>query len=267
MKSAKNDLTNYIDELQSEGQYWFLSEKARAQLGLTPNAFRLSAGRLAQKNRLQRIRADFYTIIPLEYRSSGSLPVTWFIHEFMAHSQADYYVGLLSAAALHGAAHQQPMAFQVISSQAMPSINVGQLRINFHYKKFIQSEFYQPIKTATGHMQLSTPEMTLCDLVRYADAVGQINNIATILIELIDQLDFNKLISFAEQGNIEIAIVQRIGYLLQYLNLPVDLSIFDKIISKKHPHYRALVTGSNAPVIDTNKRWRIVVNEHVEADL
>jgi predicted transcriptional regulator of viral defense system len=267
MKGANYRLIDYIEHLQSEGQYWFLCEEARAHLGLSPAAFKLAAARLALKNRLQRIRADFYTIVPLEYRSSGSLPVTWFINDFMAHNQADYYVGLLSAAALHGAAHQQPMAFQVISNQLMSSINVGQLRINFHYKKSIKPEFYQPIKTATGDMQVSTPEMTLCDLIRYMDAVGQINNVATIAIELIDQIHLDKLISFAEHGDIETATIQRIGYLLQYLNLPVDLVPLEKIVSKKHPHYRALVTGSNTPIIETNKRWRILVNEAIEADI
>lgn len=267
MKSANIRLADYIDQLQSEGQYWFLREEVAAYLGLSPAAFKLAVARLAEKNRLQRIRADFYTIVPLEYRSSGSLPVTWFINDFMAHNQADYYVGLLSAAALHGAAHQQPMVFQVISNQLMPSINVGQLRINFHYKKTIKPEFYQRIKTATGSMQTSTPEMTVFDLVRYMDVAGQINNVATILIELIDKIHVDKLISFAEHGDIETATIQRLGYLLQYLDLPVDLAALEKIVRKRHPHYRALITGSNAPVIETNKRWRILVNEAVEADI
>lgn len=267
MKGANERLTDYIDQLQSEGQYWFQREEVRSRLELTPTAFKLAAARLTKKNRLQQIRKDFYTIVPLEYRSSGSLPVTWFIHDLMVQNQTDYYVGLLSAAALYGAAHQQPMSFQVITNHSIPSIHVGQLRINFHYKKSIKPEFYQRIKTTTGDMQVSTPEMTLCDLIRYMDAVGQVNNVATILIELIDQIRPDKLISLAEFGDIETATIQRIGYLLEYLNLPIDLASLEKIIRKKHPHYRTLVTGSNAPIIEKNKRWRILVNEPVEADI
>lgn len=38
-----------------------------------------------------------------------------------------YYVGLLSAAALHGAAHHQPQEFQVVTNkQFRPAVLVGQ---------------------------------------------------------------------------------------------------------------------------------------------
>ncbi len=83
----------------------------------------------------------------------------------MKSISAEYYVGILSAAALHGAAHQQPMAFQVITNQICPPITLGRLRITFHYKKHIAPEYYQAVKTETGTMHVATPEMTACDLL------------------------------------------------------------------------------------------------------
>ncbi|MET0637788.1 MAG: type IV toxin-antitoxin system AbiEi family antitoxin [Chitinophagaceae bacterium] len=47
-----------------------------------------------------------------------------------------YYVGLLSAAALYGAAHQQPMEFFVITEKpALRNIKSKKLKINFYVKK------------------------------------------------------------------------------------------------------------------------------------
>ena len=63
------------------------------------------------------------------------LPATWFIDALMKHFSQEYYVGLLTAAALHGAAHQQPMTFQVITDKRTRNITVGELFIEFICKK------------------------------------------------------------------------------------------------------------------------------------
>ena len=43
-----------------------------------------------------------------ENRVAGAPPASWYIDDFMKAIGAPYYVGVLTAAALHGAAHQQP---------------------------------------------------------------------------------------------------------------------------------------------------------------
>ena len=42
------------------------------------------------------------------------IPADWFIAELMQFLDLPYYVGVLSAAALHGAAHQQAQEFHVV---------------------------------------------------------------------------------------------------------------------------------------------------------
>lgn len=78
----------------------------------------------------------------------GCIPTTWFVDVMMRHFNQPYYVGLLNAAAFHGAAHQQPMVFQVMTTQPIRPIVLGQARLMFCYKKNILPDFYQPIKTA-----------------------------------------------------------------------------------------------------------------------
>ena len=117
---------SYLEHLQTEGQYWFLRKETIRLLHLSDNAFRKAVHRLMIKGKLNRPRGDFYTIVPPEYRATGSLPASrFFIEALMNHLNQHYYAGLLTAAAIRGAAHQQPMTFQVITNKLTRAITVA----------------------------------------------------------------------------------------------------------------------------------------------
>lgn len=264
---SEASLSDYLDDLQKRGQYTFSREEVSKMLSLSAVAFHHALNRLLKKGRIRRVRGDFYILIPLEYQTAGSLPVTWFIDAFMHKFSNDYYVSILSAAALHGAAHQQPMVFQVIADRVLSSITLGHARLEFHYKKKILPAFYTSVKTEEGAMHVATPEMTACDMIRYLNSAGQINNVATVLIELAEKMDSAVLIEYAKQSWVEVTVLQRLGYLLEALNLMSHLDELAEWVQKKTHFYRLLVTGQDAPIFEENERWRILVNEMVEPDL
>jgi predicted transcriptional regulator of viral defense system len=266
MKEETISLGQYIDSLQSRGVYWFLRQDAIQVLQLSSDAFKMAAHRLMKKGRLQRVRGEFYVLVPLEYQAINSLPATWFIDALMQHLHQKYYVGLLSAAALHGAAHQQPMTFQVITDKRTRMITAGQVRIQFLYKKSISNHFFQKMKTDTGTMNVATPEMTAFDLVRYMDVSGQVNHVATVLCELAEKLNAEKLAKLLEEGEVEISIAQRLGYLLETLALPVDLTFLENVLKNKKTIKRWLITKGERNIISHNKKWHILVNEILEPD-
>lgn len=266
IKEKDLSLSSYLEDLQSRGRYWFLKKQAQKALNLSDNAFKKAAHRLILKNKLNRIKSNFYTLVPPEYRATGSLPASWFIDALMEYLNQQYYVGILTAAALHGAAHQQPMVFQVVTDKQMRSITVGQVRIQFLYKKIIEPHFFQQMKTPTGIISVSTPEMTAFDLVRYINAAGQVNNVATILSEMTNLLNPVMLGNLLKKNDVEVSVAQRLGYLLNNLGLDINLSFLENQIKKKKPSRRLLVMGSNSPILEYNRRWQILVNESVEAD-
>lgn len=66
-------------------------------------------------------------------------------------------------------------------------------------------------------MFVSEPELTLYDLIKYPEAAGYLNNIATVFEELGDIIDANKLKTLAESifsYKRDVIYWQRIGYLL-----------------------------------------------------
>jgi predicted transcriptional regulator of viral defense system len=104
-----------VDSYQAAGRYVLAREQALETLGVSDDALKKSVQRLVAKRRLAIPRRGFFVIVPIEYRHAGAPPPSWFIDELMKFCGRRYYVGLLSAAALYGAAHQQPQEFQVVT--------------------------------------------------------------------------------------------------------------------------------------------------------
>lgn len=268
MIMQKITLAKYLITLQTSGRYTFTREEALSALQVTLNAFRFAALRLIKKRCLMRPKQCFYVIVPTEYHAVGTPPVTWYIDSLMRNWKQDYYVGLLSAAALHGAAHQQPQIFQVITNKSLRSISAGRTRIQFLTKKNITSVSHQLVKTPTGYMNVSTPEMTAFDLVRYMKSAGYLNHVATILNELQEKLDLARFVQLLETENLELPYLQRLGYLLQLAEAKEDilhlLKNWIKQYAARFVPLRADKTYKNAP---KNTDWHLYINEQIESDI
>lgn len=267
MKSDNLDLIEYIERLQSKGRYTFVLKQAFDKVKKSEAAFKVALHRLVKKGRIKRVRSGFYIIVPIEYQSIGSLPASWFIDSYMQYMKAQYYVALLNAAEIHGASHQQVIAFQVMVNKPIRDITLGQVRLEFHYQKNISQDFLISVKTETGKMWVSNPELTAYDLIKYMNAAGQIHNVATVLSELKEKLSIDRLLACAQTNSIGIVYIQRLGYLLDFLQLGFDTEPLQLWVNENHPEYRPLVMGSSSPVIEKNKRWHILVNEVVETDV
>ena len=149
------------------------------------------------KRRLAVPRRGFFIIVPMEYREAGAPPPAWFIDELMAHLGQPYYVGLLSAAALHGAGHQQPMVFQVVTSVPVRPMHVGQVVLGFAMCGKVEQMPVEERQTETGTMRVATAETTAFDLVRYPTGAGHLSNAALVLSELAERLNARALVRVA----------------------------------------------------------------------
>lgn len=259
-------VSELVDAYQATGKYSFTREEAISQLGLSKDTLKKAVERLVAKQRLAVPRRGFYVIVPLEYRDAGSPPPTWFIDDLMKFEGCPYYVGLLSAAAAHGAAHQQPQEFQVITPVQLRPITVGRSRIRFFTKRQTKNTPVQELKTETGSMLISTPEATALDLVRYMEGAGHINHVATVLSELANHLD-EKLLIAAVKKEKELAHVQRLGYLLDQVSAKLELSAaLADWVSKRKPLATALRPDCPVTERPTDRKWKVRINEKVEVD-
>ena len=258
-------LSAFADSLQGQGRYSFDRSEALQKLGSSPEALEAAVRRLVAKGRLAVPRRGFYVIVPAEYRSAGAPPPDWFIDDLMRFEGQPYYVALLSAAAIQGAAHQQPQEFQVMTDRPLRPVRTGRSRIRFITKRAMAETPTVAIKTQTGSMRVSTPEATALDLVRYAKGAGHLNNVATVLVELAEKIDPKRLVA-AAQHHVEIAHVQRLGLLLEIAGGARVAKPLSRWVAAQRPRRVLLRPDSRRAAAREDHAWRVGVNEQVEVD-
>lgn len=261
-------LEDFINELRSNGRYAFSLLEVRSQFEQSDEAIKKALQRLKKKKEIALIRNEFYVIITPEYRSKGILPPSLFIADLMKFLEKDYYVGLLNAAAYYGAAHQQPQSFSVITMKPnLRNIDNDNLKINFYIKKeWAKSDIVQK-KVDTGYINVSSPELTALDLVYYFDQVGGLNRVATVLEELCESIDANKMLDLAK-GYSPITTVQRLGFLLEEILNMRDLSDPIKYYLKTVNYFPVLLRPQKEkPEMITGNDWKVVQNIEIETDL
>jgi predicted transcriptional regulator of viral defense system len=100
--------------------------------------------------------------------------------------------------------------------------------------------------------------------------VGGINRVATVLSELAEVIDFDKIsVDFFQYANT--ADIQRLGYLLKTLGFIViaDL-LFQKAneANLKFKKYPLCIKKQSIKITDfpVDKKWKIIINEEIETD-
>ena len=261
-KSVKN----FIDELQSRGQYSFAKIELIKNLDLSAGAIKSALRRLVEKGRIVPIRKGFYVIVPMEYQKSGILPATWFIDQLMAFLEIPYYVGLLSAASFYGAAHQQPQEFQIFTAKQIYLIRKNGLKIRFLKKDCTDwKEGINKLKTETGYINVSNPELTGMDLMRYASQAGGMNFVSTVLAELSEQMKAIELLKAAKREK-NMVYIQRLGYVLDWLGNEKLTSKLYQWFSTQQSNRTVLVPALPLKNTLINKKWNILINEKIEVD-
>ncbi len=250
------------------GRYAFALSEIKEKFDISDKALNQSLYRLKPKKRIAQIRKGFYAIITPEYSSYGMLPAHLFIDDMMKSLNRKYYVGLISAAALYGAAHQQPMEYFVITEKpALRDIKNKKLKINFYVKKEWVNEDVIQKKTDAGYINVSSPELTALDLLFYINGIG-LNRTTTILKELSSEIKASEL-SKAAKRYPQTAAIQRLGYLLdrELHHEKFAEALLNSLKDRKL--YPVFLSNNNKGKIEASveNEWKIIKNVYVETDI
>lgn len=267
-------LPAYLDDLMSSGRISFTRDEALENLEILRPAFLKATARLQKQKKLISPRHGFYVIIPPQFYAWGAPPPDWYIDALMSHENRPYYVGLLKAAEIHGATHQAVMEYQVITDKQLPKLTAGRSTIAFYFRKNMQAvtEGIEDHKTDAGYVKISGPELTALDLLRYPQASGGMDHIATVLTDLGGKLDPAKL-GFLATG-FEKSSLQRLGFLLDYLGHDVAARHILRVLENTSrltwtelaPQPHDVDPDLIPPITERDRRWRIVVRRPLELD-
>ena len=250
----KPTMLDWVEQLQSTGRYTFTASQVESETERSPVGVQTALRRLKEQSRIVSPRRGFYVIVPPEYRATGSLPASWFIDDLMRHLDQPYYVGLLSAAAIYGAAHQQPMVFQVVTDRPTREMRAGKVVIRFSMSGKVEQMPTTGVQTETGTMRVATPETTVFDLVRYQAAAGHLGNVSTVLGELAERIAGQALVKIAHL--VKLPDVQRLGYLLDTVGETEIADPLAEWLKTRHPRVVPLLPGEPAAT-EVDDRWRV----------
>mgnify|MGYP001816941982 FL=1 len=266
---TNNYILTWIEKLQSRGKIAFSYDEVITDFPeKSENAIIQSLSRLSQRGRVVPIYKGFYLIIPPEYYAREILPPILFIDYLMEFLAKPYYVGLLSAAALYGSAHQQPQEFFVITKTKQLATHKKGIKINYVIKKTIPVEFLDKRKTETGYVKVSSPELTAFDLVYYTNRIGGLNRTCNVLNELTESINPKKL----ENDLLKlfsVATIQRLGYIFDSVlnegRLANKLWKASQDLNLKF-FRQPLNTFKKSSGYITDPRWKIVINTEIDID-
>ncbi len=260
-----NYLVDYLNEVRSKGRYSVTLTELKEKFNITEKAINQNLYRLKNKKTIAQVRQGFYVILPPEHAQRGILPIYLFIDDLMKFLKRDYYLGLYSAASLHGAGHQQPMSSQIIIEKP-PLRNIKNSKINIEFftkgKRF--SQYVQEKKTDAGYIKISSPELTALDLVYYHKRIGGINRLLLILEELVEEIVISRLVSVAKKYNHKTTI-QRLGFLYdEVLGLETISEALYKIIKTQSlkPIPLSILQKKKTGVV--NEKWKVILNIDID---
>lgn len=268
MKRQNGYLEDFINELRSNGRYAFSLPEVRIKFKQSDEAIKKALQRLKKKHEIALIRNEFYVVVTPEYRSKGIIPSSLFIAELMKFLGKDYYVGLLNAAAYYGASHQQPQSFSVITKKpSLRNINNDNYKINFYIKKEWAKDYIIQKKVDTGYIKVSSPELTALDLIYYFNHSGGLNRVATVLEELSEGIDADKMLELCKSYS-PITAVQRLGFLFDDILGMRHLSDPIKDYLKTVKYFPILLRPQKEkPEMITGNDWKVIQNLEIETDL
>jgi predicted transcriptional regulator of viral defense system len=252
------------DHLLSLGRYEFTLDDAAAILGSGRGAAADALGRLQRRKLVFSPARGLYVAVPAEYRSWGVLPGDWFIDAMMTHLGRGYYVALLSAARIHGASHQAPQVFQVMSAGVAPrNRDLGRIRLRFYTSKHTEEDRTERVSVPTGYLTVSARETTVVDLVSHHRVSGGYSNVATILRE-IGELGGSELARVASRRGR--AVVRRTGWFVERFGRSDDLEALRQA-ARLDLGEPALLDPAAGKGGKTDPDWQLRVNAQVEPDL
>ena len=258
-----HDISDYLYEIQAQGRYSVSLHELRERFGPNEKAIAQKLHRLKKENKLAQVRKEFYVIIPPQYSHMGILPTIYYLDDMMNFLNREYYLGLYSAAALHGAGHQQPMQSQIIIKKpALRDIKTKNQHLKFFTKGSWRGDWLEQKKTDAGYVLVSSPELTAVDLVHYHKQIGGLNRVIPVLEELSENFKSSRILAIAKESSLP--TLQRLGYLLEQLSET-------KLVDNLSNFLRANKTNT-APLSLSHKnksgfmddKWNLIMNTELD---
>lgn len=254
---------NWLDEIYARGRTTFTFEEIRRERSTTVSAMHSALARAQRNHLVHSPSRGLYVIVPPEYRTDGAPPWQWYLDPMLRHLGVRYYVGLLTAAAQHGASAQSAQEVQVVVDRQVHDRASGRQRLAFVRSARVGLAPATDVKTPTGRVRVSTPEMTMLDLVAFPAHAAGWGNIISVLPDLAP-LATRRGWKEALRVDPPTVHVQRLGHLLDRVSAPHTDVLAEWLVGHRLVLSPLVPGGARSGPADS--RWHIIGDPSVQPD-
>lgn len=257
-------LSTIIDDAERAGRLTLTGAQIAAALpDSSPAALRQALHRQQRRGRIARLArgADQWVIVPLMYAQSGAPPLESWLHRFLCFAlHIPYYVGLLSAAEAYGIAPYAPTVVQVMVSKQRRPITVGRQRLVFHTRVRITDMPTRWHETPDGRYLVSTPELTMLDLVRRRGLAGGTGRVLEV-IEALGAYASSEGLTAALIAADDTPAAQRLGALLSRRGSKLAETVAGFL--KGRPLRTVALCSGRTDQLHEDERFRVLLPERL----
>jgi hypothetical protein len=215
-KQQRGVIARLLDEFQARGE-WVVSIEHLVQLAdLTPLAARRQLERLAPGVLRLPGRPSTYLLVPPEHRARGAPPAIMWLDAYFRVRGQPYYLGLLSAAALHGSSRQAVQVTQVLTTAPMRSMTLGRVHVDFYVKSKLAGTPLAALAGMPAPLAISSAEATALDLMTFSHNIGGVRRVGELISGMKGSMSVTGLRG-ALRAESHTAVKQRLGFLLSVL--------------------------------------------------
>lgn len=270
MIQSKNRIRDWTESLLAGGRYTFILDEAKKSFpDVSEDSLRASLLRLSAKGKVQSVFRGFYIIIPPQYSKMGVLPPQLFLDQLMKYLERQYYIGLLNAAQYYGSAHQSPQeTFVFTGFPTMRDTLSAGIRISYISRSLPSETYLRKIKTESGYLWISSPALTILDLVQYQHRIGGVNRLATVIAEMADE-DQVEVPDEELMLATKVSVIQRLGVIFDSLGLIEASGLLYERFRVQFPKSQRTVLNPSKPKdgAGVDKKWNVLINTNIEPDI
>jgi len=238
---------------------------SEAQLALpnsSSNALKELLSVMVKRGLLMRLKKGLYYIIPYEKDADSFMP-DWHIVASHLTKENEYYIGYYSALQIHNLITQPSLKEQIVVPKQIRPSKIKIKNVDFQFIYHNKKHFFGSKKIwidSYNKVLCSDLEKTIIDCLFKPDYAGGIVEIAKAIHNSKENIQFDKLLEYAERFQSK-AVIKRLGFLLELLEIKTNII----------PKLRKLKTASYV-LLDTElpksgkliSRWSIQQNLETE---
>lgn len=254
------------DWLLERGIPAITTQEAARILAVNESQVRVNLASSRRRGELVSPARGLWVPVPLENRSSGHPDPLSYIDAMMRKLDREYCIGWLSAAALHGAAHQAPQVFQVAVSAHLPARSVGSSRLEFFTRGYVDQIPTTLVSRSQGVARVPTPAATMLMLADDIANAGGLDNAVTTIVELAEEHP-NAVADLGDcAAMFSLAAARRVGWILETFAEGVDIGPIARYCAASEGAFSLLSphAGSRGAIA---RKWNLRLNREVDPDL